>query len=387
MINASVAGVLDEAARHSEIERVYGMVNGIDGALAENLIDLAQEDAETLRALRHTPAAALGSCRRKLKPEDFDRLFAVLAAHDVRYFLYAGGNDSMDTCHRVREEARRRGYDLRVMGIPKTIDNDLAFTDHCPGFGSAARFVAQTTQDSALDLRALRTFVPVVISEIMGRHAGWLTAAATLGKQTEEDAPHLVYFPERVFDEETFLKDVQRIHKELGCVFVAVSEGVANKAGELIGSASAPVDAFGHKVVALGSGVGPYLADLVTRRTGLATRCNRPGTIQRASTAHHSRVDIEEAAAVGGAAVRQALTSEDGYMVTLTRKPGSTYHCTTGLAQLRDVANAERLLPDQFITADGNGTTTAFRDYALPLIGDPLPVLARLRAQAVRRRV
>ncbi|MBI4671969.1 MAG: 6-phosphofructokinase [Chloroflexi bacterium] len=385
VINASLAGMLSEARQHSEIERVYGLVNGIKGALAENLSDLTNEDADTIRALERTPGAALGSCRRKLKADDYDRLFQVLEAHDVRYFLYAGGNDSMDTCHRMREEANRRGYALQVMGVPKTIDNDLAFTDHCPGYGTAARFIAQTTQDTGLDLFALRTFVQVCITEIMGRNAGWLTAAAILGKQRDGDAPHLVYVPERVFDEEKFLSDVERVYKQLGFVSVAISEGAHDEKGEPIGVSSAPTDAFGHKVVALGHGVGHYLADRVTKRLRLAARCNRPGTIQRVSSAHYSQVDIDEAVVVGAAAVRQAISGDDGYMVTLVRSPEATYSCQTGLAKLADVANAERFLPDGFITPDGTGITAAFRDYALPLIGEPLPAPARLSGRMVKR--
>lgn len=386
VINASLAGILAEAGRQAAIEHVYGMVNGVEGALAENFIDISHESASTIAALRHTPGAALGSCRRKLKAEDYDWLFDVLAAHNLRYFLYAGGNDSMDTCHRVREAARQRGYALRVMGVPKTIDNDLALTDHCPGFGTAARFVAQTTQDTGLDLFALRTFVKVVISEVMGRNAGWLVAASTLGKQRAEDAPHLVYVPERAFDEEQFLADVERVHKTYGYAYVAISEGVRDKAGEIIGAGTAPLDAFGHRVAALGRGVGQYLVELVTSRLGLTTRLNRAGTIQRVSSAHLSPVDVEEAEAVGAAAVRQAVSGDDGYMVTLERLAGQPYAWRTGLADLAAVANAEKLLPADFITPDGAGIAPAFRDYALPLIGGPLPEPAHLAGRAVARR-
>ncbi len=231
VINASLAGILEEAAQHSAIDRLYGMVNGLEGALAGHLLDLTGESPQTVQALRTTPGASLGSCRRKFRAEDEEALFALLARHDVRYFLYAGGNDSMDTCQRVREAARCRGYELHVVGVPKTIDNDLARTDHCPGYGSAARFVAQTTRDAGLDLWSLRTFVPVAITEIMGRNAGWLVAAATLGRERPEDPPHLVYMPERPFREERFLADVMCVYRELGYVSVVISEGVRDAAG------------------------------------------------------------------------------------------------------------------------------------------------------------
>ncbi len=244
VINASLAGVLREAGRHPQVGRVYGLVGGMEGVLTETFRDLTGESAATLAALCHTPGALLRSCRTGLAPSDDDRLVQVLAAHDVRYFLYAGGNGSMYTCLRVREAARSRGYDVRVVGVPKTVDNDLLATDHCPGYGSAARFVARTVQDTGLDLVALQTFVPVLITEVMGRNAGWLAAAAVLAKETDQDAPHRVYVPERAFDEDSFLRDVLRIHGERGSVSVVVSEGIRDAKGELVGSGgSAPTDA------------------------------------------------------------------------------------------------------------------------------------------------
>jgi ATP-dependent phosphofructokinase / diphosphate-dependent phosphofructokinase len=386
VINSSLAGVIEAAGKYPEIEHVYGLVNGIAGLLAEEMIDLGREDAAMLARLPRTPGAALGSCRRKLKAPDMDRVFEVLAAHDVRYFLYAGGNDSMDTCNQVREAAGVRGYPLRVMGIPKTIDNDLACTDHSPGFGTAARFIAQTTQDTGLDLHALRTFVQVVITEIMGRNSGWLAAAASLAKDSPEDPPHLVYVPERAFNEASFLAAVRDIYEKVGYVSVAVSEGIVDAEGRPVGSGSAPTDGFGHQVVALGSGVGPYLAERVKTQLGLTTRCNRPGTIQRVSSAHYVDVDIREAWAAGAQAVHQAVSGDDGYMVTLERVPGPTYVCRTGLAPLAAVANAERLLPDDYIGADNASILPAFRDYALPLIGGALARPARLSSARIPHR-
>jgi 6-phosphofructokinase len=372
VINASLAGVLAEAGRHAEVSQVLGALNGLEGWLEERIVDLTGTKASKLDELRRTPAAALGSCRRKLGSEDSDKLFDVLAKYGVRYLLYAGGNDSMDTCHRIWTAARHRRYDLRVVGIPKTVDNDLAETDHCPGYGSAARYIALSTRDTGLDQQSLRSFVPILITEVFGRHAGWLAAAASLAKEKAEDAPHLVYVPERVFNESDFLTDVEQCYRRLGWVSVVVSEGVADVSGELLGGKDAPEDAFGHKALPLGSGVAQYLARLLNRETGLLVRVNRPGTIQRASSCAVSEVDRNEAEEVGRAAVRQAVSGEDGCMITLIRDPEDPYRCTTGYTPLQRVANAEKKLPEIMIESSGNAMRPEFRDYAFPLIGSGL---------------
>jgi 6-phosphofructokinase 1 len=389
VINRSLLGVIQEAVEHREIENIYGLVHGIEGALHENMIDLKRERPSTLQGLLHTPSSALGSCRHRLVPHDLERVMKVFRAHDVRYFIYIGGNDSMDTCHKIGKLAAEEGHEMRVMGVPKTVDNDLAITDHCPGYGSAARFIAMATRDAGKDLDAMSTFDDVTILEAMGRNSGWLTAASVLGKRSAEDAPHLVYVPERPFDEERFLEDVKAIHSELGRVFVVVCEGVRDERGEFVGTAVAPlqVDAFGHRLTALTSGVGSYLSGLAAERLGLQARFLRPGLIGRALTGCVSSTDQQEAYLVGKMAVMHAVRGESGYMVTLVREPGPGYRCTTGLARLEEVAAAEKKLPDEYINEEGNFVTEGFREYALPLIGDPLPEHVRLEGFAVPKLV
>jgi len=377
-INASLAGVLAEAQQHPQIDGLIGMINGIEGLLREDLVDLSRSEVADLSVLRRTPAAVLGSCRYKVTPEDYGRILGILERYNIRYFLYAGGNDSMDTCHRVRGAAHAGGYNVAVIGIPKTVDNDLEFTDHSPGYGSAARVIALSVRDSGLDQKSLRTFVPILITEVMGRHAGWLAAASVLGKEAAEDAPHLVYVPERTFDEAAFVTDVMQCYREYGWVSVVVSEGIRDKRGELLGGKDAPLDAFGHKALPLGSGVGQYLAGVVHRETGLLTRVNRPGTIQRSLSCAVSEVDLREAEEVGRAAVRQAISGEDGYMITLVRRATVPYECTTGLAPLSLVANTEKHMPDAMINEAGNFVEALFTEYAGPLIGEEIPAYARL---------
>lgn len=388
VINASLAGVVDAALQQAEFDAVLGLWHGIEGALKEELVDLSQEDSQTLQGLVGTPAAALGSCRHKLTSAEYERILEVFKAHGVRYFVYIGGNDSMDTAYQVAKLAAETGYEMQVMGVPKTIDNDLALTDHTPGYGSAARYVAISTMDAGRDLAAMKTFEDVCILETMGRHAGWLAAASVLGKRDEVDPPHLVYLPERTFSEEQFLEDVRRVHRALGHVMVVVSEGIRDADGQLIGAKTGPVqtDAFGHVTVAMGLGVAPYLQNLVTRELGLKARFNRPGTLQRSCSIAASQVDLEEAYMVGRAAVEHLLAGESGFMVTLERLGSPQYRCTTGLARLEQVANAEKLMPAEFINEEGNMPSRAFVEYALPLVGGPLPEHVRLKGALVAKR-
>ncbi|NLE77961.1 MAG: 6-phosphofructokinase [Chloroflexi bacterium] len=388
VINASLAGVVETALEHPEFTSVLGMVHGIEGALKEDLFDLSREDAQTIHGLVGTTASALGTCRHKVKPAEYGRLLEVFQAHNIRYFIYLGGNDSMDTAYQMGKLAADSGYEMRIMGVPKTIDNDLDHTDHTPGFGSAARYVAISTMDAGRDLEAMSTYMNVSILETMGRHAGWLAAAAVMGKRDEYDPPHLVYLPERTFDEAQFLADIQRVHRTIGHVMVVVSEGIQDASGALIGAkgSSAVVDAFGHKAVAMGAGVSPYLADLVRNELGFKVIYNRPGTLQRSGTPGLSRTDLEEAYMVGRVAVQKALEGVTGQMVTLERHNGVGYRCTYGLAPLDVVANAEKLLPDEFIDESGTMPSHAFVEYARPLLGDPLPVHVRLHGVSVPKR-
>ncbi len=382
VINSSLVGVVEEAGHWREIGTVIGAERGIKGVLEESLLDLSAEDAATLAALRYTPSAALGTSRHKLRPGDLERIVEVFAKYDVGYFCYIGGNDSMDTASRIGALAREKGYDLRVIGIPKTVDNDLVETDHCPGYGSAARFVASTLRDAGLDTEAGASSTPVKIIEIMGRHAGWLTGASALARERPDAAPQLIYLPELPVTVEDIIGDIDRVVRRLGYAVVAVSEGIRDPEGNFLAAVSEAVDAFGHRQL---GGVSAYLANRVTEATGLKARFEKPDTMQRASTALISPVDAEEAYEVGRAAVRAVLEGHSGQMVNLIREPGPDYRVRTGLVPLEKVANRERLLPPEFMAGPEEGVTEAFLAYARPLIGPPLPPHGRLARHPLRR--
>jgi len=386
VINASLAGVIEEAKKHPEIRDLYGAVNGVQGLLEEEMVDLRSEDDKTISLLPNTPSAALGSCRRKLTDADYDRLLAVLKAHDVRYLFYIGGNDSADTSHRIGRLAAAAGWEMRVVGIPKTVDNDLGFTDHCPGYGSVARFNAIATRDAGLDTLALHTVDTVKIIETMGRNTGWITASAALARDEPGDPPHLIYLPERPFDADRFLSDVKaQVDEGRGCV-VAVCEGLRDAEGNILASFKHAVgtDSFGHKQL---GGVGDHLVSLIAEGLGIKARFDKAGTIQRVSGLAQSEVDVAEAKMAGTAAVQRACEGITDKMVTLERVSQSPYRCETGLAPLAEVANAERPVPDEFIAEDGNDVTAAFLDYARPLIGGPLQAYARLKMNRVAKAV
>jgi 6-phosphofructokinase 1 len=382
VINASLAGVIEEAKKHPEIGEIYGAVNGVEGILAEELVDLRAEDDRTISLLPDTPSAALGSCRRKLTDADYDRLLAVLKAHNVRYLCYIGGNDSADTSHRIGRFAAEAGWEMWVVGIPKTVDNDLGFTDHCPGYGSVARFNALAARDAGLDTLALHTVDTVKIIETMGRNSGWITAATALAREQSGDSPHLIYLPERPFDSDGFLADVKaQVEKGRGCV-VAVCEGLRDAEGNVLVSFKHAVgtDSFGHKQL---GGVGDHLVTLIAEGLGIKARFDKAGTIQRVSGLAQSDVDVAEAKMAGAAAVRHACEGVSDKMVTLERVSRDPYRCETGLAPLAEVANAERPMPDEFIAESGNDVTPAFIEYARPLIGGPLSAYARLKMNRV----
>ena len=372
-INSSLCGVV-QAALAREAGRVYGMVAGMKGLLQGDLIDLGAQPPETIQGLRATPSSALRSSRYKLGPKDYDRLADVLAKFDVRYFFYIGGNDSADTTMQVARLAADRGREMVVIGIPKTVDNDLALTDHCPGYGSAARYIAVAALEAGLDSEAIASY-PVKVIEIMGRHAGWLAAAAALARRDDRDAPHLVYVPEAPLVQEKVLADVSAVCSKVGHAVVALAEGVRWSDGQPLAASEGAVDAFGHRQM---GGAGDVFAELVISKLGIRARCDRPGTLQRASMALASRTDLAEAYAVGRAAVDAALGGLSGQMVTLVRKSDEPYACDTGLAPLEEIANRERTLPAEYLNAAGNYPTAAFLRYARPLIGDPLPEYVRL---------
>ncbi|MBC7235914.1 MAG: 6-phosphofructokinase [Chloroflexi bacterium] len=385
VINNSLVGVIHEAMEHPEIEGIYGMVHGIAGILNEEFIDLRREDAQTLEILRNTPASALGTVRYRVRDADYERLLEVFQLYNVRYFFYIGGNDSMDTTNKISLIAQREGYELHAIGVPKTVDNDLMMTDHCPGYGSAARFVASAIRNTAMDTEAMGDSGPIKLMEIMGRHAGWLTAAAALARENAGDPPHLIYVPECPVTLDKIVEDVRTAYERHGYCVAAVSEGVKDPSGRELGETAAPgdVDAFGHK--ALGGAVD-VIAEAIRAKIGIRARMDKPGYLQRSFAELMSSVDREEAYAVGRAAVRAAVQGETGKMITLARRPGPTYVCETGLAPLEAVANKERVMPGEYLSVECNDVTQAFIEYARPLIGGPLPKYARLAKYPVPKR-
>jgi 6-phosphofructokinase len=385
VINNSLVGVIHEALAHEEIGGIYGMLHGIAGVLREEFVDLRAEPADVLETLRNTPASALGTVRYKVTDADYERLLDVLMAYNVRYFLYIGGNDSADTTHKIHLIAAQRGYELHAIGVPKTVDNDLAMTDHCPGYGSAARFVAAAIRNTGYDTIAMGDTGPLKVMEIMGRNAGWLTAAAALAKERPEDPPQLIYVPEHGVSPEQVVEDVRYWHKELGYCVIAASEGMKDDKGGDFAKArkEVVVDAFGH---AAKGGVAEFLEDILKEALGLRARLDKPGYLQRSFGELISPVDREEAYLVGREAVRAAIAGESDKMVTLIRRPGPVYAVDTGLAPLEKIANTERKMPPEFINERGNGVTQAFIEYARPLIGGPLMPYARLTCKMVPKR-
>ena len=377
VINASLVGVVEAALAADEVGEIIGMRHGVEGLLREELVDLRRQPPGTFDLLRRTPSAALGSCRYKLREGDLDRLLAILRRHDVRYFLYIGGNDSADSAHRLHQHAAARGYDLRVLAIPKTIDNDLPHTDHCPGYGSIARYLALATRDAGRDTAAMPQVYPVKLIEVMGRNAGWVAAACALAQGGPRDAPQLIYFPERPPDSlDALLAEINQAHRDHGQCVAIVPETLRDAAGRPLGSGErAFVDAFGHPYH---PGATMLLAERVQRDLGLRARYDKPGTLARMAMMAVSSTDLAAAEGVGREAVRRALAGESDRMVTIERVADEPYAVTYGVAPLAAIANAERRLPDEFIGPDGRSITDAFRRYATPLLGDPLPPYARL---------
>jgi 6-phosphofructokinase 1 len=377
VINASIAGVITEAGKHEFIEEIYGGLNGIYGMLNEDLVDLNDEMASAIKGLCHTPAAALGTCRYKINfqknPEqaakDMDRLFEVFQAHNIRYFFYAGGNDSQDTSHKIHEEAVKRGYEMRVIGVPKTIDNDLPHTDSCPGYGSVIKYNATTVMEIGLDVSSMATDDgSCCIIEVMGRSAGWIAAGTALAKRGEAaNPPHIILLPEIPFEEEAFIarvKETVETHKY--CV-VVVGEGLKNKEGKELGADTNLLDAFGHPVLA---GAAEVLKELVQGRLNTKTRTVLLGYAQRAAAHFASKTDADNAFACGEAAVKAAVEGQSGQMVKIVRntRADGSIQWTTGLQPLSEVANVEHFLPRDWISEDGFLPNENFVNYAQPLI-------------------
>jgi 6-phosphofructokinase len=382
VINNSLVGVIRQALIEGEIGGIYGMRHGIAGVLNEDFVDLRRETPETLELLRGTPASALGTVRRKLKPEDYDKLVDVFAKYDIGYFLYIGGNDSMDTVYQVSQAAKLRGVDLRVIGVPKTIDNDLAETDHSPGFGSAARFVASAVRDSGMDTESMGKDGPVKLLEIMGRNAGWLTGAAALAKNVESDPPHLIYLPERRISREQIVSDVATAIDRYGYCVAAVSEGIVDETGEGYGDPTGKVDAFGHTAKL---GVIESVAGVIERELKLRPRFDKPSYLQRSFAELMSPVDQVEAYRAGVEGVKAAVSGATGQMVSFERLAGPEYAIAYRLQDLDQIANQEKKVPETFINAAGNGVTEEFLAYARPLIGGPLPTYGRLAMHRIAR--
>jgi ATP-dependent phosphofructokinase / diphosphate-dependent phosphofructokinase len=398
VINASACGVIETARKHrGKIGKVYAGRHGIIGALTEDMIDTSKESRAAIGALRHTPGGAFGSARYKLAGIDknraqYERLIDIFRAHDIGYFFYNGGNDSMDTAQKVSEIAVQMSYPITCIGIPKTVDNDLPITDCCPGFGSAAKYIAVSTREAALDVASMaRTSTKVFVLEVMGRHAGWMAAAGGLAAEKAGDAPHVILFPEIVFDREKYLAKVKSAVEKHGYCVVVVSEGVRDAGGKFLAEAGTK-DAFGHAQL---GGVGPVVAQMPQEAFGYKFHWAVADYLQRSARHIASKVDVEQAYAVGKAAVELALKGKNAMMPVIVRKSAKPYRWSIGEAPLAAVANQEKKVPRNFITADGFGITAACRNYLQPLIRgedyppyrDGLPSYVTLKGVSVVKRL
>ena len=394
VINASAAGVFTEALASKNITAVYGAAHGIKGILDEKFYDISKEDPKEIELMKYTPSSALGSVRYKLKdysvdPTDYNRLLEVFKKYNVRYFFYNGGNDSMDTCNKISKFMANSGYDCNVMGVPKTIDNDLYGTDHCPGFASAAKYIATTAMEVSLDAHVYNTGL-VCIMEIMGRNAGWLTAAAALAN-VKGHAVDLIYLPEVPFDIDKFVADVKAVcDKNDNKCLVAVSEGIKFANGGYVGEFTASsTDLFGHAQL---GGVGDMLANIIKERLGIKTRGVELNLMQRCAAHCASATDVEEAFEAGKQAVKAAVSGTTDYMVAYERKPGDKYEIEYKLVPLSACANTEKTVPLSWITDNGTNVSKEFIDYALPLIQgesrtpceDGLPRFSKLKKVLVK---
>ena len=377
VINASLAGVIQEAGKHECIEEIYGGANGILGILNEELVDINDERAKTIEGLRYTPAAALGTCRYKIdfkkKPEkaakDMDRLFEVFQAHNIRYFFYIGGNDSQDTSHKIHEEAVKRGYEMRVIGVPKTIDNDLPHTDSCPGYGSVIKYAGATVMEVGIDVGSMATDDgSCCIVEVMGRSAGWIAAGTVLAKRGEAaNPPHMVLLPEIQYDIDAILAKIKETIDQYKYCVMVVGEGIRDKHGEEIGADKSRLDSFGHPVLA---GAAEKIKEFVQGKLNTKTRTVLLGYAQRAAEHFASLTDSNNAFACGEAAVRAAASGQSGQMVKIVREVQSngSNKWSTGLQPLGDIANVEHFVPRDWVSEDGFLPNEKFVEYARPLI-------------------
>jgi len=397
-INTTACAVIETARKHKDrIGKLYAGRDGIIGALTEDLIDTSQEPVAVIRALRHTPGGAFGSCRYKLKGLEesraqYERLIEVFKAHDIGYFFYNGGNDSADTSHKMSQVAQTLGYPLICIGIPKTVDNDLAITDCCPGFGSVAKYVATSIREAGYDVASMaRTSTRVFILEVMGRHAGWITAACGLAQEKEGEAPHILLFPEIPFDQARFLARVTEMVGKFGYCAVGASEGLRQPDGKFL-SESGLRDAFGHAQL---GGVAPLIAQLVKEHLKLKYHWAVADYLQRSARHIASKTDVLQSYAVGKAAVELAVKGRSGVMPIIVRKSSRPYRWAIGVAELKDIANAEKMMPRDFITADGFHITAKCRQYLEPLVQgedyppyrNGLPAYVKLKNAAVPKKL
>ena len=398
VINATACGVIETARQNKDvIGKVYAGRNGILGALHEELIDTSKESAKAIAGLRQTPSGAFGSCRYKLKSieeneKEYRRLIDVFRAHNIRYFFYNGGGDSQDTANKVSQLSARLGYDMQCIGVPKTVDNDLPFTDCCPGFGSVAKYVAVSTREAALDVASMcETSTKIFVLEVMGRHAGWIAASAGLAQEQKGDAPHIILLPEVPFQQAKFIKKVKATVKQYGYCVIVVSEGAQYKDGTFLADAGGK-DAFGHTQL---GGVAPMIAELVKSKTGFKYHWAVADYLQRAARHIASATDVAQAYALGQAAVEFAIAGKTAVMPTIVRTNDKPYRWKIGEAKLSRVANVERKMPKNFISADGFGITAAAKRYLAPLIeGEDypaykggLPSYVRLKNELVAKKL
>lgn len=398
VINASACGVIETARKHKDkIGKVYAGRNGIVGALTEDLIDTSLESDSAIAALRHTPAGAFGSCRYKLKGleenrAEYERLIEVFKAHDIGYFFYNGGGDSADTCLKISQLSDTMGYPIQAIHVPKTVDNDLPITDCCPGFGSAAKYIAVSVREASFDVSSMaKTSTKIFVMEVMGRHAGWIAAAGGLASSADCDLPIVILFPEIPFERERFLSKVDEMVKKYGYCSVVVSEGVKTPDGKFLAE-SGMKDAFGHTQL---GGVAPIVATTIKEALGYRFHWAVADYLQRAARHIASKTDVDHAYALGRAAVELALDGENAVMPAISRKSDNPYAWDITVAQLKDVANIEKKMPLDFISSDGFSITDACRKYLLPLIAGEdyppynggLPSYIRLKNEAVPKRL
>jgi len=398
VINASACGVIETARAHKDkLGKVYAGRNGIIGALTEDLIDTSKESKSAIAALRHTPSGAFGSCRHKLKSlteskAEYERLIEVFKAHNIGYFFYNGGGDSQDTAHKVSQIGKKMGYPITAIGIPKTVDNDLPITDNCPGFGSVAKYVAVSIREAAFDVASMaKTSTKVFVLEVMGRHAGWIAAAGGLAAENEGDAPHIILFPEIALDEGKFLKRVKLCVEKYGYCAIVVSEGVKNSDGQFLAETGLR-DAFGHAQL---GGVAPVISQLIQSNLGYKYHWAVADYLQRAARHIASKTDVDQAYALGKAAVQLALKGENAVMPTIVRKSNKPYRWGIGSTKLSRVANVEKMLPKKYISKDGFSITPSCRAYLQPLIKgedyppykNGLPQYVKLKNIAVPKRL